>query len=70
MATGKLLSDMVLAAASAVAGGLLIALALMTAFAAVGQTLLLARRIRASRVKRAQGHAAARRPATSGVVAD
>lgn len=59
MATGKL-------AASALAGGLLIALALMTAFVVVGQALLMVRRTRTSRVKGAQGHARAGRPAASG----
>lgn len=66
MATGKLLSDVVLAAASALAGGLLIALALMTAFVVVGQALLMVRRTRTSRAKGAQGHARAGRPAASG----
>jgi len=66
MATGNLLSDVILPAASAVAGGLLIALALMTAFAAAGQALLLVRRVRALRAKGAQGHAP--RPAAKGAV--
>ena len=66
MAIGKLLSDVVLAAASALAGGLLIVLALMTAFAVAGQALLMIRRTRISRVKGAQDHARAAQPASSG----
>lgn len=60
MATEKLLSDVVLAAASDLAGSLLIALALMTVFVVVGQGLLLVRRVRG------QDHARAGRPAASG----
>ncbi|HEX5412218.1 MAG TPA: hypothetical protein VFZ27_10180 [Terriglobia bacterium] len=47
MATGKLLSDVILPAANALAGGLVIGLALLAFFAAVGRMLLVFRRRRA-----------------------
>jgi hypothetical protein len=65
METGNLLSDLIFLAAIAVPGGLLVVLALMTAFVVVGQALLMVRRIQASRVKGARGHTHAARSATS-----
>ncbi len=60
MAPEKLLSDAIFEAANGVAGGLPVILAFMTAFVVVGQALLLVRRARA------QDHARAGRPASSG----
>lgn len=65
MTTGSLYIDVVSAAASALAGGLLLVLTLMTTFVVVGQALLVFQRSRAAQAKPTPGHTCAKTLAAS-----